>query len=153
MFPIILHLLLNPGFLIGLVVIALIAAGIYFTMGPLTLLKVATDIRTWFILAFFLLVLAYAHTEQRADALEQDVKQSKTVQTATTDGAKTTELRVQQKTKRQTQSNHLQESISHAQPGQAQDDLLDAIAQDRPDLQPGAAPVGVRKPVDGTVAP
>jgi len=164
MLSILIHLILNPGFAIGIGIIAVAAAIIYFTMGPVQLLKIALDIRVWFIAAFFLVGLAYLHSEKRADDLEASLKQAATQQTATTDAGKTTDLRVQQKTKRQTQTTSHQASISNASPGQAEDDLLDAIAQDHgaPAVAPAqpvatAQPVpagGVRnKPVDGTVNP
>jgi membrane protein implicated in regulation of membrane protease activity len=154
MLSLLFHLLFNPGALMGVLGIAAIAAGIYFTMGPLTLIKIATDIRTWFAIALVLAFLAFAHAEKRAETLEKKVDAAAQQHTSDVDATKTTQLRVEQKAKRQVQSTRLQEAITHAPPEQAEDALLDAIAQDHPDDHPSSRPADrLRKHPDGVVVP
>lgn len=131
MISLLLHMLLTPYALYGVLALAVIAAGIYFTAGPAALLKIATDIRTWFAIAAVLAVLAFAHQEQANADLKQQIATAAQQTTATTDGAKTTQLRVDQQTKRASQSQRIHQVIAQAPPEQAEDAVLDQIARER----------------------
>lgn len=73
MTSILLGLLFNPGALMAYAGFAVLAVGIYLTLGPARLLKIVGDLRTWFALALILALLAFAHAEKRADDLEAQV--------------------------------------------------------------------------------
>lgn len=162
---ILLGLLFNPGALIAYAGLALAAVGIYFTLGPARLLKVALDIRTWFALVLVLAVLAFAHSEKRADALEAQIAAAAAQGQADRDAGAVIDTRRRQQDDRRQQTQRIDDAIQAAPPGGAQDAALDAIAAERPayhGLQdeedparadPGAAADGVRKQPDGVVVP
>lgn len=168
MISLLLHMLLNPMTLVGVLAIAVLAAGVYFTAGPVKLLQIAVDIRTWFAIAAVLAVLAFAHQEQVTADLSAKLTQQTQQTTATTDGAKTTQLRVDQKTHRAVQGNRIQQAITTAKPGGAEDAVMDAIAVEQTNFNPevknvpsqgvvdrAAVPAGdgLRKRPDGVVVP
>ncbi len=147
--------LANPWFWGAFVVLALAAgAMIYFGQVKL-LLKIVTSPHLWLVLVAVLLLLSVDHVEKENAALKQQVTTMQNQQTATKDAADTDKNRATQQTKRHTQQTKNQTIIEHAQPGQAQDDLLDQFAQDRPDLNGGSSSssVGLRKHPDGVVVP
>ncbi|WP_312084707.1 hypothetical protein [Brevundimonas sp.] len=160
---ILLGLLFNPGALIAYAGLALVAVGIYFALGPARLLKIATDIRTWFALALILAVLAFAHSEKRADALEAQIAVAAAQGKADRDAGAVTETRRQQQEGRRQQTQRIDDAIQAAPPGEAQDAALDAIAAERPDYHglqdeegparadPGATADGMRRQPDGVV--
>ena len=162
---ILLGLLFNPGALIAYAGLALVAVGIYSALGPACLLKIATDIRTWFALALVLAVLAFAHAEKRNNALEAQIATAVAQGQADRDAGAVTETRRRQQEGRRQQTQRIDDAIQAAPPGEAQDAALDAIAAERPDYHglqdeedparadPGAAADGVRKQPDGVVVP
>jgi hypothetical protein len=129
------HLLFNPWSLGVLGVVAVIGVGLYFTIGPVKLLKLAFDLRTWAVIAGITAVVAYAHLEQQNEALQAKVQTQQQQTVATDDGTKVTQLRVQQQTKRTGQSQRIHRSISQPRPetdaGDAEDAVLDQIARER----------------------
>lgn len=164
---ILLALLFNPNSLLAYLGLAVVAAVIYFTLGLPRLLKIVTDIRVWFAVASVLLVLAFAHSEKRADALEAKVEAAAAQAQAQDDGITVTEIRIQQQEGRRAQTRRIDDAIAAAPGGEAHDAALDAIAAERPthhgttdeptadlpDPVPGPADDGLRKPVDGVVEP
>lgn len=162
---ILLGLLLNPGALIAYAGLALAAVGIYFTLGPGRLLKIALDLRTWFALALILAVLAFAHAEKRNNDLEAQIAAAAAQGQADRDAGAVIDTRRQQQEGRRQQTQRIDDAIQAAPQGEAQDAALDAIAAERPayhGLQdeedparadPGAAADGVRKQPDGVVVP
>lgn len=162
---ILLGLLFNPGALIAFAGLALVSAGIYFTLGRARLLKIATDIRTWFALALVLAVLAFAHAEKRNNALEAQIAAAVAQGQADRDAGGVTETRQRQQEDRREQTQRIDDAIQAAPAGEAQDAALDAIAAERPDyhglqdeedparVDPGADADGMRKQPDGVVVP
>lgn len=164
MFGFLFTLLLHPYTLIGLGVLIAIGVGLYFLMGPVKFIALICDIRLWGAVAGVLVLLAYCNVEKQNADLKSQVasaaaqfKQNQT--TAVADAKKTTDQRAAQQAHRKTQTARLQEKIDSAPPGQAQDDVLDAIAAE--DASPAAVPGGsqpqpgsLRKQhPDGTVEP
>ncbi len=144
-----------PIFWIAIAVLAAIAVGLYFWQGPALLLKIVANPYVWLAAVVALGAMSVMHLEQENKDLKATVQQQQTQSSATTDAQKTDEVRVTQKTKRQTQSDKQQTVITNAKPGQAQDDLLDEISSERPDLNSSASASadGLRKQPDGTVNP
>lgn len=153
MISLLLHMILTPYALYGVLALALIAIGLYFTVGPVALLKIAMDIRTWFAIAAILAVLAFAHQEQANRDLKQQIDQQAQQSTATTDGAKTTQIRVEQKTKRATQASRIQSAIVQAKPGDAQDAVMDAIAAEQANPNPKVKNASSQGAVDRAPVP
>jgi hypothetical protein len=170
MLMLLLHMLLTPYALVGVLLLAGVGAVIYFTLGPVTLMKVACDIRTWFAIGAVLAVLAFANVEKQNADLKAQVaayaaQTAANQKTADTDAKTTTDTRATQKAGRQAQSTRLQQRIDHAPPGQAQDAVLDGIAAERPDLAAAAPapaapahptaqpPAAAAKPLPGAPAP
>lgn len=143
MFSILFHMLISPWALGGAATFIGLGVLCYFMLGPVVLWKIVSDIRTWFVVAAVLAVLAFAHGEKQNAALKADLAQATQQITADKGADKTTNLRVAQKTKRAVQSTRLQEAITHADPGTEEDALLDAIAAERPDYH------GAQVPHDG----
>lgn len=142
------HLLFNPFSGIGVGLLAVAAVAIWFIpgLGPAKLLKIAVDIRTWFVIALVLALLAFVHAEQRTDKLEKQIASATQQKVADTGAQQTVQLRTTQQTKRQAQATRLQASIQRAPPGQAQDAVLDAIAAEQ-GQHVEAAPVDPPAPV------
>lgn len=170
MLMLLLHMLFTPYALGGVVLLAGIGAVIYFTLGPVTLMKVACDIRTWFAIGAVLAVLAFANVEKqnadlKAQVADYAAQTAANQKTADADAKTTTDTRAAQKTVRAAQSTRLQQRIDHAQPGHAEDDVLDAIAAERPDgaaaqpaptapaHPPAQPPAPAAKPLPGGPAP
>lgn len=162
---ILLGLLINPNALLAYLGLAVVAAGIYFTLGPARLLKIATDIRTWFVLALVLAVLAFAHSERRNDDLEAQIAAAAAQAQADRDAGAVTDTRQRQQEGRREQTNRIDAAIQAAPAGGAEDAALDAIAAERPDhhglqdeedparADPDVAADGLRKQPDGVVVP
>lgn len=177
MFSILLSLLLNPNSLWTIAALCGMAALLWFAVGPSVVIKIATDIRTWFVLALVLAVMAFAHSEQRAKALEAKIEAAVAQQKADVDAQKSQERRAAQREVRRNQSNRITERIEQAPVGEKHDAALDGIAAEDPDLhgaqdealdqraqaqsrQAGGAAVepqpvadGLRKQPDGVVVP
>lgn len=155
-FMFLLHLLLHPYVLVGLIVLGAIAVGAYYFLGPVRFAQIACDVRTWFAVFMVVAVLGYANVEKQNADLKAGYERATAAaeQTATVDTAKTVKLRTVQVAARKVQTHHHQEIISHAPPGQALDSLLDAFAADRPDLGPAPQPHDrLHKQPDGVVEP
>jgi len=132
MLSILFHLLFNMNVLYGVIAIAAVGAGIYFTLGPVIFLKTIMDIRTWFVLAAILAVLGFAHGQKQNAELKKEIAAAAQQSTADKGALETTNLRVIQRGQRQQQSTRLQQVIIQAPPGTEEDALLDAIAAERP---------------------
>lgn len=177
MFSILLALLLNPASLWTVAAVCGAAALAWFTVGPALVIKVASDIRTWFILALVLALMAFAHAEKRNQALEEKLDTAIAQAKADTDAQKSQERRARQRETRRQQTDRIAERIEQAPPGQKHDAALDGIAAERPDyhgaqdealdrrakaqarptggVPAGDQPVadGLRKQPDGVVVP
>ena len=162
---ILLGLLFNPNALLAYLGLAVVGVGIYFTLGPARLIKIAADIRVWFALALILAVLAFAHAEKRNNQLEAQIAQAAAQAQADGDAGAVTDTRQRQQEGRREQTNRIDAAIQAAPAGEAQDAALDAIAAERPDHHgtqhedptladplPVAAD-GLRKQPDGVVVP
>lgn len=143
MFSILLHMLFSPWALGGVAALIGLAVLCYFTLGPVVLWKIVSDIRTWFAVAAVLAVLAFAHGEKQNAGLKADIAQATQQITSDKGADKTNNVRIAQKTQRAAQATRLQEAITHADPGTEEDALLDAIAAERPDYH------GTEAPYDG----
>lgn len=159
-------LLFNPHSLLAYLGLALVAAGIYSTLGLPRLIKIATDIRVWFAIGAVLAVLAFAHAERLNDDLEAQIAQAAAQAQAVDDAHQVTDTRQRQQEGRRAQTQRIDDAIQAAPAGEAEDAALDAIAAERPDYHgpqdedpdhAGDLPVdpddGMRKPVDGVVVP
>lgn len=147
--------LANPWFWGAVVVLALAAGAMIYFKQTALLLKIVASPHLWLALVACLLLLSVDHVEKENAALKQQVTTMQNQQTSDKDAADTDKTRAGQQTKRHAQQTKNQTIIEHAQPGHAQDDLLDQFAQDRPDLNGGSSssPDGVRKHADGVVVP
>jgi membrane protein implicated in regulation of membrane protease activity len=152
MFGVILSILFHPYVWIAAVIIAAVLAGIYF-INPVTFWKVVTNVKLWLALAVLALFLAYANVEKDTRDLRQQVAQASQQHTADKDATTVTQTRVVQKTKRAAQTSRIQDKIDHAQPGQAEDAALDAIAAERSGGGGGSPDVGLPKRPDGVAKP
>jgi hypothetical protein len=141
MFMLLLHMLMNPWTLGVVAALAVIAVGLYFTIGPVKLLALVMDIRVWFAIAGVLAVLAFAHQEQQNADIKTKLENAQQQSTATTDGAAATTLRTTQQAARTAQTGRIQKAIAAAKPGDEEDAALDAIAAER-----GQAPAPVVPP-------
>lgn len=146
MFTLLLHMIMNPWTLGALAALALIAVGLYFTIGPVKLLGIVMDIRTWAVIAGVLAVLAFAHQEQQNAEIKTKLENAQQQSTATTDGAATTTLRTTQQAARTAQTGRIQKAISAAKPGDEEDAALDAIASERGQTVPAIPPPVVVPP-------
>jgi hypothetical protein len=146
MLGVLLSILVNPYALLGLVAAAAIGAIIWFTAGPVKFVAIVTDIRTWFVLGAILAVLAYANVVKQNRDLKASFEAATVKNQATSDkdAQAVTQTRAVAHTKRATQSSQLQEKIDHAQPGQAEDDVMDAIADQLTAC--ASAPTGLLSP-------
>lgn len=177
MFSILLALLFNPASLITVAAIVALGALLWITAGPAFVLKIATDIRTWFILGLILAVMAFAHSEKRANALEEQIAGAARQQQADEDAQESQARRSRQRETRRIENDRITERIEQAPQGQKHDAALDGIAAERPDYHgaqdealdqraqaqasdPGGRPAvqqpaadGVRKQPDGVVVP
>ncbi|USN14218.1 putative inner membrane spanin component [Brevundimonas phage vB_BpoS-Papperlapapp] len=177
MFSILLALLLNPATLWTIAAVCAAVVALWFTVGPAFVIKIASDIRTWFILGLVLAVLAFAHSEKRADALEAQIAGAARQAQADQDAQKSQARRAAQRDVRRSQNDRITERIEQAPQGRKHDAALDGIAAERPDYHgaqdealdrraeaqarpTGGAPAGdqpaadgLRKQPDGVVVP
>lgn len=166
MLSILLALLFNPASLWTLAALAGVVALLWATAGPQFVLKVAADIRTWFILGLILAVMAFAHSEKRANDLEAKIETAARQQQADEDAQESQARRSRQRETRRVENDRITERIEQAPQGQKHDAALDGIAAERPDYHgaqveedlPGPADQqpaadGVRKQPDGVVVP
>lgn len=124
-----------------LIVIALAAYG--YLKGLPALLKVLISPTLWLAIALVVLSLAVLNLKQDNDSLHKQVATQAQTQVAS-DAAATVTTQVQKAVvKRQTETNRIQGAITNAQPGQAEDDALDAIAA----IQSGGNSVAAPAPV------
>lgn len=133
MFSILLALVLNPASLWTIAALCGAAALAWFTLGPAVVIKIASDLRTWFILALVLAVMAFAHAEKRNQALEDKLDTALAQATADTDAQKSQERRARQRETRRQQDDRITARIEQAPAGQKHDAALDGIAAERPD--------------------
>ena len=176
MFSILLALLFNPASLWTIAAICGAVALAWFTIGPAFVIKIASDIRTWFVLGLVLAVMAFAHGEKRNQALEAKLDTAIAQATADDDAQKSQERRSRQRETRRVENDRITDRIEQAPEGHKHDAALDGIAAERPDYhgaqdealdqraqaQPQAGgPVavvqpaadGLRKQPDGVVVP
>lgn len=147
-------LLLNPAVLIlaGVVVAGLVA--LWFIGGPVRFAKVIGDFRVWLAVAGVALFLAFANVSHKLDVVQAQQHQQQLQSQAVTDAGTVVTHKVQKQAARQSQDNRLQEAITNAQPGQAQDAVLDAIDHERGGgPAPGGKSVGVRHDQVGVIHP
>ncbi|UTC28360.1 putative inner membrane spanin protein [Brevundimonas phage vB_BpoS-Gurke] len=130
---ILLALLFNPGTLWTIAGLCGLFALIYFTLGPDRAFKLAGDIRLWFIAGLVMAVMAFAHTEDRAKALERKLDAAAQQQTADKQAQASQERRAAQRETRRTQQERIRERIDAAPEGEKLDAALDAIAAENPD--------------------
>lgn len=177
MFSILLALILNPASLWTIVAVCGAVVLAWFTIGPAFVIKIASDIRTWFVLALVLAIMAFAHGEKRNRDLEAKLDTAIAQSTADKDAQTSLERRARQRETRRNQNDRIAERIEQAPVGRKHDAALDGIAAERPDYhgaqdealdqraqaqaaQAGSPPVvqqpaadGVRKQPDGVVVP
>lgn len=154
MISLLIHMLLNPWSLGAVAAIIVVAVGLYFVIGPVKLLKLALDLRTWAVIGGVLAVIAYAHLEKQNADLTTKVENAQQQTVASDDGQKTTQLRVTQQAKRAGQSQRLHAVITKPRPksdaGDAEDAVMDQIARERgqhvPDAPNQPTPTPVPKP-------
>lgn len=156
MISLLIHMLLNPWSLGAAAVVALIAVALYFVIGPVKLLKLALDLRTWAVVAGILAVIAYAHLEKQNADLTAKVNNAAQQTTATNDGASTTELRAHQQVQRAAQSGRIHQAVVAPRPksdrGDAEDAVMDQIARERGQKVP-VAPSTPPEPTQSAPAP
>lgn len=163
---ILLALLLNPAALWAIAAVCGATALAWFTLGPAFVIQIASDIRTWFFLGLVLAVLAFAHSEKRADALEAQIAGAARQAQADADAQASQARRATQREVRRVEADRISEWIDQAPAGEKHDAALDAIAAERPDYHgttdeeedlagadAGPAADGLRKQPDGIVAP
>jgi hypothetical protein len=131
MFSILLGLIFNLNSLIAIAVMAGIAALIYVTLGPVRLMKIAADVRTWLVIFAVLAVMAFAHSEKRNDELEAKIDAAAQQQTADEDAQDSLERRATQRETRRRQDDRIRDAIGQAPPGQRHDAALDQIAAEQ----------------------
>lgn len=165
MASILLALLLNPASLWTIAALCGLTALAWFTVGPAQVIKIASDIRTWFALALVLAIMAFAHAEKRSQALEDRLDAAIAQATADRDAQASLERRAEQRESRRRQDDRITERIDQAPAGQKHDAALDGIAAERPDYHgpqndqdlagdpAGPAADGMRKHPDGAVLP
>jgi hypothetical protein len=145
MISLLIHMLLNPWSLGALAAIVVVTVALYFLIGPVKLLKLALDLRTWAVIGGVLAVIAYAHLEKQNADLTTKVENAQQQTVASDDGQKTTQLRVDQQAKRAGQSQRLHAVITKPRPktdvGDAEDAVMDQIARERGQHVPDAPPV------------
>ena len=166
MFSILLALLFNPASLWTIAAIAGLVALLWVTAGQQFVLKIATDIRTWFVLGLILAVMAFAHSEKRANALEDKIEAAARQEQADEDAQQSQARRSRQRETRRIENDRINERIEQAPQGRKHDAALDGIAAERPDYhgaqdealdqraeaqarQAGGAPAGVQPAADG----
>lgn len=148
----ILSIFAHPYVWAAALVVAAILAALYF-LNPAMFLKVITNAKLWFGLALVALFLAYANDQKDIKDLNQQVSTLQQQHTSDKDATTVTQKRVVQKTQRATQTATIQDKIDHAQPGQAEDAALDAIASQRDGAGSDTPSVGLPKQPDGHVEP
>lgn len=131
MFSILLGLIFNLNSLIAIAAMVGVALLIYTVFGPARLLKIAADVRTWLLIVVVLAVVAFAHSEKRADDLEAKLDTAIEQATADEDAQASLERRAAQRERRRVQDDRIGEAIDRAPPGQRLDAALDAIAAEQ----------------------
>lgn len=150
------HMLLNPWSLGAVAVIAVVGVALYFILGPVKLLKIALDLRTWAVVAGILAIVAYSHLEKQNADLTSKVENAAHQTIATNDAAATTEFRAHKQVKRAEQSGRIHQAITAPRPqaerGDAEDAVMDQIARERGQPVP-AAPTPQPEPTQTAPAP
>jgi thiol:disulfide interchange protein len=149
MFGLLWVFLTNPMTL--LVVFGLVAAaGVLFAVaGPAKALKFLLDVRVLLIAALAAGVLGYAHLAKQNQKLGEQIATQKVETRTTTDAAATIRKRATSRAVRTVEKDRLSGAIEHAQPGQAQDDVMDEIASLQGNTAASAAPPAPRTNPDG----
>lgn len=130
---ILLALLFNPNTLWTIAGLCALFALVYFTLGPTRALKLAGDIRLWFVAGLVMAVLAFAHAEERAKTLERKLDVAAQQQEADKQARDSQNRRAEQRETRRTQQERIRERIDAAPEGEKLDAALDAIAAENPD--------------------
>lgn len=147
---------MHPWFWAIAVALVLIAGAMVYLKQTALLVKIATNPHLWMAALAVIFYLNIAHITKENATLKQQVTELQNQNTADSDAAKADKTRASQQAKRSSQSSRDQSIIDHAQPGHAQDDLLDQYAQDRPDLNGNSSSSSaneLRKSPDGVVNP
>lgn len=147
--------LMHPWFWFAAIALAIIVAAMVYLKQTALLIKIATNPHLWMAALAVVFYLNIAHMQHENAALKQQVTELQNQRTSDQDATNTDKNRVKQQAVRQAKTERNKTIIDNAQPGQAQDDLLDQYAADRPDLNGGssASADGMRKRPDGVVKP
>jgi len=118
-------------YILGLVIaLAAVAALIYFTQGPATLVKVALDARTWMGVGVAVAFLTLYSSSQTIQRQQTEIATTTTDKTAGDNSQAVVTDVVVKKQGRQKQAEAQQTVIEQAKPGDAVDDLMDEFAQE-----------------------
>lgn len=126
-----------PMLLVVLGIIAVVVI-IYFTLGPVTLVKIVLDWRVWVIVGGIVLLVALWHSSTKIEAQKVQIDTAAVVQDASTDTLAVVTHITKQKQVRKVSEDHAQAVIDSAKHGDELDALMDEIAREQsPSVRPG----------------
>lgn len=144
MLSVLLHFIFNPGFAL-VAVLVIIALGAAYAISPANFLKLITNTKLWLAAIVAAGCFGFVSLSHQNDALKAKIQVQQTQTTATTDAQQVVDHIVVKRQARAAQSQDVQKAIDNANPGDAEDSAMDAIAaQQRSSDVGGSQPVRVQ---------
>ncbi|SRR6266567_1409664 len=126
-----LSLFFNIPMLIAVLALAAVAAGIYFTLGPVKLIQIALNWKTWLVVAAIFGGIALWHSSTKIAEQQTQIDTAAVIIDSGKDSQAVITTHVQKKEKRQVQQNTEQAVIDQAPVGEELDALMDEIAREQ----------------------
>lgn len=126
-----LSLFFNIPMLIAILALAAVAAGIYFTLGPVKLIQIALNWKTWLVVAGIFGGIALWHSAHTIKDQQTQIDTAAVIIDSGKDSQAVITTHVQKKEKRQVQQNTEQAVIDQAPVGEELDALMDEIAREQ----------------------
>jgi hypothetical protein len=127
----ILFLFANWYMLAFAVVLLAIAAALYFTVGPVKLLQIVLDARTWMVILAVAAGITLYSSSQTIKQQDQKIQNQNTQNTSSGDGNKVVNHEADTKAKHVTQTEKQGAIIAAAPQGTKEDALMDEIAAEQ----------------------